>query len=289
MKNLLKILTLAMCLLIMASCTEDEVSYTPPPIGSNPSVEDDDVAETVKVFEVNGVVFRMTYIKGGSFTMGATSEHRTEAFDDELPTHQVTLKSFYMAQTEVTQSLWKAVMGESCTPTADTMRRWNEKNGLGDYYPAYYVSWDDCKSFIARLNSVTGERFSMPTEAQWEYAARGGKFRKSFRYSGGDTIDEVAWYYNNSGNALHPVASKYPNSLGLYDMTGSVWEWCSDWYAPYQGSSQTNPAGPSSGEERVNRGGGWKDFQRSCHISTRSANSPDESYPDLGLRLVLGV
>lgn len=274
---------------LATSCADDEVSYTPPPIGSTHTVEDDDVAETVKVFDVGGVIFRMNYIKGGTFYMGASAEQRSMAFDDELPLHQVTLKSFYMGQTEVTQALWNAVMGEDFTPTRDTLHRWNPKIGEGDTYPAYYVSWNDCMTFISKLNAKTGQRFSLPTEAQWEYAARGGKFKNTFLYSGGDTLDDVAWYYNNSGNVLHGVGSKYPNSLGLYDMTGSVWEWCSDWYAPYQGTSLTNPAGPTSGEERVNRGGGWKDFQRSCRVSARSSNSPDEPYPDLGLRLVLGT
>ncbi|MDY4031295.1 MAG: SUMF1/EgtB/PvdO family nonheme iron enzyme [Alloprevotella sp.] len=232
---------------------------------------------------VNGVTFTMVRVEGGTFTMGATSE-QTGAFNSEKPAHQVTLSDYYIGQTEVTQALWKAVMGE--TPTSDG-DQWGPEIGLGDNYPAYYISDNDVLSFISKLNSLTGRTFRMPTEAEWEYAARGGNKSKGYLYSGGNTLDNVGWYYENSSSKTHPVAQKSANELGLYDMSGNVWEWCSDWYGTYSSSSQTNPTGPSTGSCRVLRGGSWGPSARYCRVASRGYNSPSIRYYNFGIRLAL--
>lgn len=235
-------------------------------------------------YTVSGVSFKMIAVEGGTFTMGATSEQGSDAFDDEKPTHSVTLSSFSIGETEVTQALWQAVMGQ--TPTSDGSQ-WSSTYGLGSNYPAYYVSWNDCQTFITKLNDLTGKTFRLPTEAEWEYAARGGKKSQGYKYSGSNTIGDVAWYTDNSGSTTHNVGTKAANELGLYDMSGNVWEWCQDWYGSYSSSSQTNPTGPSTGSLRVDRGGSWNYGAGLCRVSLRLNNSPDRRYCNLGLRLAL--
>ena len=174
-------------------------------------------------------------------------------------------------------------MGE--TPTSDD-DQWLPEDGLGDNYPAYFISYDDVLSFISKLNSLTGRTFRMPTEAEWEYAARGGNKSKGYLYSGGNTMDNVGWYEDNSDITNHPVAQKSANELGLYDMSGNVWEWCSDWEGSYSSSPQTNPTGPSTGSYRVLRGGGWVNSATYCRVAKRFSNLP--SYrSDYGVRLAL--
>ena len=217
----------------------------------------------------------LTFTVGGvSFTMGATSEQGSDAWNDEKPTHSVMLSSYYIGQTEVTQALWTAVMGS------------NPSEFRGDRRPVERVSWNDCQTFISRLNAKTGKNFRLPTEAEWEYAARGGHSGGS-KYAGSDNINNVAWYYDNSGRETHNVATKSPNSLGIYDMSGNVLEWCQDWYGDYSSSSQTNPKGPSNGDNRVFRGGSWLSRARGCRVSFRAVDSPSYSSGYLGLRLVL--
>ena len=233
-------------------------------------------------FTVNGVTFTMVLVEGGTFTMGATAE-QTGANDDEKPAHQVTLSDYYIGQTEVTQALWKAVMGE--TPTSDG-DQWETKYGLGDNYPAYYISYDDVLSFISKLNSLTGRTFRMPTEAEWEYAARGGNKSEGYLYSGGNTLDNVGWHLDNSSREAHPVVQKSANELGLYDMSGNVWEWCSDWKDSYSSSPQTNPTGPSTGISRVLRGGSWdSDATTFSRVANRGYNSPWIRSSAYGVRL----
>ena len=224
---------------------------------------------------VNGVSFDMIMVEGGTFTMGATSEQGSDTGSDEKPVHQVTLSDFYIGETEVTQALWKAVMGT------------NPSYFKGDSNPVYDVSWNDCQEFIRKLNSLTGRTFRLPTEAEWEYAARGGNQSKGYKYSGSNTHSSVAWHTDNSGSQTHAVKTKSPNELGLYDMSGNVWEWCSDWYGSYSSSSQTNPTGPASGSYRVVRGGSCYFYARFCRVSIRNYNSPDNRYSNYGLRLVL--
>ena len=228
------------------------------------------------VLRVGNASYRMVYVSGGSFTMGATSE-MTESYNDEKPTHQVTLSSYSIGETEVTQALWKAVMGS------------NPSYFKGDNLPVETVSWDDCQTFIRKLNGLTGLHFRLPTEAEWEFAARGGNQSRHTQYSGSSRsrIDDVAWYDGNSGSKTHPVKTKQPNELGIYDMTGNVWEWCQDWYGGYSYYAQTNPIGNSLGSHRVRRGGCWGSSPKICRTSCRDNRMPGNAYENLGLRLVL--
>lgn len=225
--------------------------------------------------ELNKLINNMVYVSGGTFTMGGTSEQGSDAESDEKPTHNVTLSSYYICKYEVTQALWRAVMGS--TPSYFK----------GDNLPVEQVSWNECQTFINRLNSYTGRNFRLPTEAEWEFAARGGNYSRHYKYSGSNYISDVAWYDDNSGNRTHPVGTKQPNELGLYDMSGNVCEWCSDWYGSYSSYSQSNPTGPNSGSFRVDRGGSWGNFAGSCRSSRRGNYAPGNSLHDLGLRLVL--
>ena len=227
-----------------------------------------------KYFEVGNVQFAMIPVNGGTFTMGATSE-MTEPDGDEKPMHQVTLSSYYIGETEVTQALWKAVMGS------------NPSYFKGDNLPVEQVSWDDCQTFISKLNGLTGRHFRLPTEAEWEFAARGGNQSRHTQYSGSSRIDDVAWYAGNSGNRTHPVKTKQPNELGIYDMSGNVWEWCQDWFGTYNSYAQTNPMGASSGSYRVHRGGSWGGNPGRCRSSLRDRDTPGNEGNYLGLRLVL--
>lgn len=227
-----------------------------------------------KVFTVKGVTFKMIKVKGGTFMMGAT-EQNDNADEDEKPAHQVTLNDYYIGEYEVTQELWRSVMG------------YNPSHFKGNNLPVEQVSWNECREFVKRLNKITGKQFRLPTEAEWEYAARGGCKSQGYVYSGSNNIADVAWYSQNSGKITHKVGSAKPNELGIYDMTGNVWEWCNDWYGKYRSGSQTNPQGPSSGSYRILRGGGWDGSASFCGVSKRAGTaSTDKGYED-GLRLVL--
>ena len=220
----------------------------------------------------NGVSFVMKPVEGGTFQMGSDD---SEADSDEKPVHSVTVSTLYMGETEVTQALWKAVMGS------------NPSSWKGDNLPVEHVSWNDCQEFIRKLNSLTGRNFRLPTEAEWEYAARGGSRSGGTKYAGSSSIGSVAWYTDNSGSKTHAVKGKSPNELGLYDMSGNVWEWCSDWYGNYGSGSQTNPKGPSSGSRRVLRGGSWIINASYCRVSYRINAVPGIRNYDSGFRLCL--
>lgn len=239
-----------------------------------------DIDVEFKMFTVNGVSFKMIAVEGGTFTMGATAE-QIGARSEESPSHQVTLSPYYIGETEVTQALWEAVTGYS--PTADVS--WTSHYGLGDSYPAYYISYNDVKNFIAKLNEMTGMVFRMPTEAEWEYAARGGNKSKSYLYSGGNSIGDVAWVSSNSGGKTNLVGTKSPNELGLYDMSGNVWEWCSDWFGSYSSANQTDPTGPSSGKLRIMRGGSWPYNGARCRVAYRGYIGESYCDYDCGVRL----
>ena len=228
-------------------------------------------------FTVNGIEFKMVFVEGGTFTMGATSEQGEDAFDDEYPTHSVTLSDYYIGEIEVTQALWKAVMGS------------NPSGFTGDNLPVENVSYEDVQAFITKLNQKTGKTFRLPTESEWEYAARGGKKSRGYKYSGSNNIDDVAWYYENSNNKTHPVKTKQPNELGIYDMSGNVYEWCSDWFGKYTSEAQTNPQGPSGGSNRVNRGGSWISNARYCCASYRIYDCLSILGNLLGFRLALAL
>ena len=226
------------------------------------------------VLTIKGVSYDMVWVDGGTFRMGATSEQGSDVESDEKPVHSVTLSGYYIGKTEVTQALWKAVMGS------------NPSYLEGDNLPVEYVSWDDCQEFIRKLNSMTGQNFRLPTEAEWEFACRGGNNSRGYKYSGSNYIDNVAWYWDNSGENTHHVATKTPNELGIYDMSGNVEEWCSDWYGYYSSGAQTNPKS-YRGSRRVYRGGGWNDHTWSCRSSGRIGYYPSFRSGSLGLRLAL--
>ena len=226
-------------------------------------------------FEIGSCRFKMIRVEHATFMMGATREQKNP-YSDEKPVHQVTLTNdYYIGETQVTQTLWQAVMGN------------NPSHWQGGNLPVESVSWHDCQSFIQRLNNKTGKTFRLPTEAEWEYAARGGKKSHHTRYSGSSNIYDVAWFYHNTAIETHHVKTKQANELGIYDMSGNVWEWCLDWFGDYGSDAQTNPTGPNIGTSRVNRGGSWDNNASYCRLSYRHYNSPDNRFNFLGLRLVL--
>ena len=223
----------------------------------------------------------MMRVEGGLFTMGATLQQGGDN-EDERIVHNVRLDSFYISQLTVTQKLWHAVMGTDVGMLQNT-------NGNNNSYPVINVNWYECVEFIERLNALTGKEFRLPTEAEWEYAAKGGVNGRmnGYKYSGSNNLHYVSWNAENSGGQIHKVAQKKPNELGIYDMSGNVWEWCSDWYAPYPNSQVDNPQGPDIGEKKVCRGGSWSTKRRDCRISIRESEYPDEGSLDIGFRLVL--
>lgn len=237
---------------------------------------------------LKGVSFDMVYVKGGTFMMGATDEQGMDAYDWEKPIHKVTLSDYYIGKYEVTQELWEKVMGTTVVQQRDKVNPKFPLHGTGPDYPMYYVSWDEAQKFCAKLSKLTGKKYALPTEAQWEYAARGGVQSKNYKYSGSDGAGIVACYGDddNEGTA-YPVGTKQPNELGLYDMSGNLWEWCSDKYGLYGGLPQTNPTGAASGSDRVLRGGSWGSNARICRVSFRGYSRPDRRYYYHGFRVVL--
>jgi len=248
-----------------------------PPVADAPKPEpvvSSSSGSAIETITVNGVSFNMVRVDGGTFQMGATSEQKNP-LNWEKPVHRVTLSGYYIGETEVTQGLWEAVMGS------------NPSYYKGWDFPVEQVGWDDCQTFIQKLNQLTGRKFRLPTEAEWEYAARSGNKSRGYQYSGSNNLADVAWYDGNSSSATHAVKTKKSNEIGVYDMSGNVWEWCQDRYADYSSSAQTNPMGPSSGYDRVLRGGGWDFDAGFCRVSARFSSPPDLRYSYLGLRLAL--
>ena len=229
---------------------------------------------TITIPVKDGISFEMVRVEAGTFAMGATPEMK-DPFNWEKPVHQVTqTNDYYIGKYEVTQALWQAVMGN------------NPSNFKGENLPIENVSWNDCQEFISKLNRITGKTFRLPTEAEWEYAARGGNKSRGYQYSGSSNLSDVAWYWVNSDSKTHAVGSKQANELGIYDMSGNVLEWCQDWYGFYSSSSQLNPTGATSGSYRMSRGGSWNNGARLCRSSYRDCNSPDYRNIYHGLRLV---
>ena len=262
---------LASALLLAFGCNKEET----------PSGEEMNPEEAIpgEEFTFKGVSFKMIKVEFGSFTMGGTPAQGADAEDDEYPCQSVTLSGYYIGQTEVTQELWETVMGSN--PSSNQS---NPKN------PVDNVSWDDIvNDFLPKLNKFTGQTFTLPTEAQWEFAARGGDKSQGYKYSGSNNIDEVAWYDINSNEQTHPVGQKLPNELGIYDMSGNVWEWCSDWYGGYSSETQVNPTGPVSGPYRVLRGGNFNGNARNCRLSCRNSNTPGSRSIHYGFRLALSL
>jgi formylglycine-generating enzyme required for sulfatase activity len=222
----------------------------------------------------------MVAVEGGTFMMGATKEQLNECYDGEKPAHYVTHSNYYIGKYLVTQRLWKRVMVGM--PLADPSKI------KGDSLPIESVSWNDIvNEFIPRLNATTGKTYRLPTEAEWEYAARGGVKSRGYKYAGSNNIDDVAWCRDNSSAKTHPVGTKKANELGIYDMSGNVCEWVNDWYGGYNSETQTNPKGPPFGSNRVLRGGSWYNFARYCRVSFRFSFNPDYRYGYLGFRLAV--
>ena len=226
------------------------------------------------VITVNGVTFTMVPVEGGTFRMGAVIT-APGAYTFEKPDHDVTLSDYKIGQVEVTQDLWEAVMGS------------NPSRFKGAQLPVEQVSWDDCQEFIAKLNELTGMNFRLPTEAEWEYAANGGKKSQGTMFSGSANCTDVAWCSTNSGNTTHPVAQKQGNELGIYDMSGNVNEWCNDFYARYTTAAQTDPQGPVAGTGMVYRGGAYNEGARLCRITYRSSQLSGYRSSRIGLRLAM--
>ncbi len=228
-------------------------------------------------FTVSGVSFSLRLVSHGTFLMGTDPSTDLEADNHEGPVHSVTIsRDYYLAETPVTQALYVAVMGS------------NPSYFNGDpSRPVERVSWNDCQEFIEKLNSIiTDGTFYLPTEAEWEFAARGGNLSKGYKYAGSNDIDEVAWYDGTIGIHTHPVAQKKPNELGIYDMTGNVWEWCSDRFSDYPSTPVADPVGPSDGFYRVMRGGSYFNNHRNCRLSLRLMYPPDRSNSCSGFRLL---
>ena len=262
------------------SSLETEPTTITPSTTSNtptPNTTSNTTTETKSETKDNSAIFaqlesNMVSINGGTFIMGATYE-QDEAMDREYPTHEVTLSSFKICKYEVTQELWQAVMGT------------NPSRNVGTKRPVDNVSWNDCQRFIKKLNSLTGKNYRLPTEAEWEFAARGGNYSQNNKYSGSSYADETAWHSGNSGNTSHNVGQKRPNELGLYDMSGNVFEWCKDVFGDYSYNPQHNPSGPSSGNTHVGRGGGYNLGAKFCRVSGRTPGKSNYKATSLGLRL----
>ena len=267
------------------------VAFSLSTFGQNTKPVVQDNSFKTREFSDNGVSFKMVAVEGGTFQMGSE-----DGESDEQPVHSVTLSDYYIGETEVTQALWEAVMGTTIRDQAKKGTSSADLKGIGYNYPMYYISYDDCVAFVKKLNEKmkaagqlpAGSEFRLPTEAEWEFAARGGNSSRGYQYSGSNTLSSVAWYDDNSNLTTHPVKQKRANELGLYDMSGNVWEWCYDWYSfGYSSSSQTNPKGPSTGSYRVLRGGSWSSGAQLCRVACRNCNSPVNRYYYFGLRLAL--
>lgn len=235
---------------------------------------------TIEIIDVTpNVTIRLVKVSGGSFWMGADMEQAGEASQWEQPSHKVTIADFSIGETEVTQELWQAVMGSNPSRFAGNAQ-----------HPVEGVTWNDCQQFIAKLRQMTGKSFRLPTEAEWEFAARGGTKSKRYKFAGSNDASRVAWWGYNIGNgdcSTHPVAELMPNELGIHDMSGNVWEWCQDWFAPYGSDEQTNPAGPETGTCKVFRGGCWSCDSKYCRVTERFYFAPTLHGDLIGLRLAL--
>ena len=264
-------ITLTKEVVAIQQSTVSQPTVSQEPVAQTPVTNVDNISIPVK----DGVSIDLVRVEAGTFTMGATAEMENP-YDREKTPHRVTLTNdYYIGKYEVTQGLWQAVMGN------------NPSYFKGDNLPVEEVSWDDCQDFINKLNRITGKTFRLPTEAEWEYAARGGNKSRGYQYSGSNNLSDVAWYDDNSDSKTHAVGSKQANELGIYDMSGNVYEWCQDWKGSYSSSLQVNPTGANSGSHRVERGGSWDIIDWGCRSSYRYSSVPDFCGSNLGLRLVL--
>jgi formylglycine-generating enzyme required for sulfatase activity len=231
-----------------------------------------------------GLNMKMIYVEGGTFMMGAPDDDM-DAADNEKPQHKVTLDSYYIAEFEVTQSQWEKVMGTTIYQQ-QAKTKFTQTHGVGDNYPMYFVNYYEAKMFCHHLSKSTGKNYKLPTEAQWEFAARGGNKSKGYKFSGSNSMDAVAWHKGNSDNNIHPVGQKRANELGLYDMSGNVYEWCIDGVRNYDTDSHTNPLVSDNGEYQILRGGSWLNGAGYCRISRRGVDVRSQSNGIIGFRVV---
>ena len=230
---------------------------------------------------------KMIWVEGGVFMMGCTNEQSADCNSVEENVHRVELDGFYIGMLEVTQSQWEKVVGTNIYSQQYKVGA-SRTCGVGSDYPMYYVSWEEAMEFCRLLSNKTGKTYTLPTEAQWEYAARGGTKADGAKYAGNHMVDLVAWYAGNSDGSTHPCGSKSPNALGIFDMCGNVFEWCKDWYkSGYESHDTNNPTGPLSGSHRVLRGGCWFRDASSCRVAFRYRRSPGDRGSGVGFRVVL--
>ena len=273
---------------LLASCGKEKEEKPVDPVDPEQPVEAD---YTVTAFGLN---MDMVYVEGGSFEMGATEEQGDAADNNEYPVRTIKLDSYYIGKFEVTQAQWEAVMGTSLEDQRTVSTYDYGIAGEGADYPMYYVNWYEAQEFCKRLSEATGKKYVLPTEAQWEYAARGGNKSQHYKYSGSNEVEEVAWYEVNSYSlgeshpdyGAHRVGTKKANELGIYDMSGNLWEWCSDWYASrYDEKDTDNPQGSVEGTEYVERGGSWTYYARGCRVSFRGHAKPSYRGYRVGFRV----
>lgn len=264
MKNI-KTLLAAAALVTLTACTSDKTEVS------------EDNGEGIITLSSKGVDYNLMQVKAGKFIIGATTEMKNVTPFEEEPAHDVTLtKDYYLGVTEVTQELWEAVMGSNPSAIKDPKM------------PVINVSWDDCQTFIKKLNELTGKKFRLPTEAEWEYAARGGSKSNRLQYSGSIYVERVAWYKSNSDGNLHQAGTMDINELGFHDLSGNVWEWCQDGHIKYPSEPQTDPcAEADSTEVYVIRGGGWNSRPSDCRYTSRSGYERKANNADIGFRLAL--
>ena len=283
-----KLLVILCCILALQSCNNGNTG-----------------TETVNGFDINwsgnlskneqdvikDMISNMVKVEAGTFYMGAQKDsveyynYDENATSLEAPVHEVTVSEFYINKYEVTQSLWKAIMGKH-NDKKDEYDQWEDRFGKGDNYPAYRISFEEVETFIGKLNECTGLNFALPTEAQWEYAARGGANTNYALYAGGDNVLEFAWIDENSEQCSE-VGKKTPNTLGLYDMSGNVWEMCQDWYYDYTADVVTNPVGEAYTGYHVYRGGSWNTNAQSARTTTRYKQGIHYRDYNTGFRLVI--
>lgn len=280
MKNILYIVFIVMLLPLCSGCSRS-YEFSLDKIGTNSNNNNNNSSNYTET--AYGISMKMVWVEGGSFKMGSDIGD-----SDEQPVHNVTLDGYWIGATEVTQAQWELVMGTDIRQQRDKLDSSWSIRGEGSNYPMYYVNYDEAKEFCRRLSERTGRSYTLPTEAQWEYAARGGRdgVRDNYAYSGSNSIGSVAWYGGNSGNSTNPVGRKSPNQLGLYDMSGNLWEWCLDRYGEYSSSSQANPTGPSSGDRQVIRGCSWSSRESDCRVANRGGTYPSYRDFNYGFRVV---
>lgn len=270
---------------IRVSCRKDGTFFVP----REPALRED---FTETALDLN---MEMVYVAGGEFVMGATAEQKDDAWDDEEPVRGIQLDGFHIGKYAVTQAQWRVVMGTTLEEQREKVGTEWSLAGKGDEHPMYYVNWTEAQAFCQKLSEATGRKYLLPTEAQWEYAARGGNQSRHYKHAGSNNLDDVAWYRENSINiclghsdyGTRPVGRRKANELGLYDMNGNVWEWCSDWYGRYDGNDTENPQGPATGSLRVFRGGSWYGRARDCRVSSRFYNIPDYRGYNVGFRVAV--